>query len=212
MVFNRIWVSDCSVCKESNFVSYIMVKTSWWDGVHFVLDQYAKLYFISLTNQNNSQKVDMSSTDTLFWYRANQSLLLLLSVACLMATHVQWSGKRKWLWAIAAPSSQHSMDHFSVVFVKTKIFYGPFNFCMGHLHRITKLYVSNVPWPLPFPITASCVTFRDSGSEDVEIFSFTCVTIKLHQATYLSCCSYTCVTIKSSSSTIVMYTCTFFWL
>ena len=67
----------------------------------------------------------------------------------------QWSGKRKWLWAIAAPSSQHSMGHFSVVFVKTKIFYGPFNFCMGHLYRITKLYVSNGPWPLPFPITAN---------------------------------------------------------
>ena len=66
----------------------------------------------------------------------------------------QWSVKRKWLWAIAAPSSQHSMSHFSVVFVKTKICYGPFNFCMGHLHRITKLYVSNGPWPLPFPITA----------------------------------------------------------
>jgi len=65
----------------------------------------------------------------------------------------QWSGKRKWLWAIAAPSSQHSMGHFSVVLVKTKIFYGPFNFCMGHLHRITKLCVSNGPWPLPFPIT-----------------------------------------------------------
>jgi hypothetical protein len=45
------------------------------------------------------------------------------------------------------------MGHFSVVFVKTKIFYRPFNFCMGHLHRITKLYESNRPWPLPFPIT-----------------------------------------------------------
>jgi hypothetical protein len=31
------------------------------------------------------------------------------------------------------------MGHFSVVFVKTKIFYGSFNFCMGHLHRITQL-------------------------------------------------------------------------
>ena len=37
---------------------------------------------------------------------------------------LQWSGKRKRLWAIAASSSQHSMGHFSVVFVKTKIFYG----------------------------------------------------------------------------------------
>jgi hypothetical protein len=47
-----------------------------------------------------------------------------------------------------------SMGHFSIVFAKTKIFYGPFNLYMGHLHRITKLYVSNGPWPLPFPITA----------------------------------------------------------
>jgi hypothetical protein len=44
------------------------------------------------------------------------------------------------------------MGHFSVVFVKIKIFYGLFNFCMGHLHIITKLYVSNGPWLLPFPI------------------------------------------------------------
>ena len=67
---------------------------------------------------------------------------------------------------MAAPSSHHSMGYFSVVFVKTKIFYGPFNFCMGHLHRITKLYASNGPWPLPFPITDSkkgygCQNMRD---------------------------------------------------
>jgi hypothetical protein len=49
------------------------------------------------------------------------------------------------------------MGHFSVVFVKTKIFYGPFNICMGHLRKITKLYVSNGPWPLPFPITV-CIS------------------------------------------------------
>jgi hypothetical protein len=58
------------------------------------------------------------------------------------------------------------MGYFSVVFVKTKIFYGPFNFCMGHLHRITKLYASNGPWSLPFPITDSkkgygCQNMRD---------------------------------------------------
>ena len=61
--------------------------------------------------------------------------------------------KEEMIMGLAAPSSQHSMGHFSVVFVKTKIFYGPFNFCMVHLHWITKLYVSNGPWPLPFPIT-----------------------------------------------------------
>ena len=37
---------------------------------------------------------------------------------------------------------------------------------MGHLHRITKLYASNGPWPLPFPITDSkkgygCQNMRD---------------------------------------------------
>ena len=55
------------------------------------------------------------------------------------------------------------MGHFSVVFVKTKIFYGPFNFCMGHLHRITKLYVSNGPWLLPFPITDQSIILQKGG-------------------------------------------------
>jgi hypothetical protein len=55
----------------------------------------------------------------------------------------------------------------SVVFVKTKIFYGPFNSCMGHLHRITKLYVSNGPWPLPVcikrPMAPACIDWEKQG-------------------------------------------------
>ena len=40
--------------------------------------------FIVLPHWNNSPRVDMSlHTDTLFWFRANQSLLLLLNEACL---------------------------------------------------------------------------------------------------------------------------------
>jgi hypothetical protein len=59
------------------------------------------------------------------------------------------------------------MGHFSIVFAKTKIFYGPFNLYMGHLHRITKLYVSNGPWPLPFPIAAYAISsLRPKGPLD----------------------------------------------
>jgi hypothetical protein len=59
-----------------------MARTSfWWDDdeVRFVLDQHAELDIYS-----NSPRVNMSlHSDTLFWFRANQSLLLLLSAACL---------------------------------------------------------------------------------------------------------------------------------
>jgi hypothetical protein len=40
--------------------------------------------FIVLAHCNNSPRVDMSlHSDTLFWFRANQSLLFLLNAACL---------------------------------------------------------------------------------------------------------------------------------
>ena len=57
-----------------------------WDGdeVGFVLYQQAELFFILLAHWNNSPWVDMSlHTDTLFLFRANQSLLLLINDACL---------------------------------------------------------------------------------------------------------------------------------
>ena len=55
------------------------------DEVHFVLDQCTELdFFIVLAHWNNSPQVDMSfHSDTLFWFRANQSLLFLLNAACL---------------------------------------------------------------------------------------------------------------------------------
>jgi len=40
--------------------------------------------FIVLAHWNNSTRVDMSlHSDTVSWFRANQSLLLLLNAACL---------------------------------------------------------------------------------------------------------------------------------
>jgi hypothetical protein len=40
--------------------------------------------FIVLAHWNNSPRVDMSvNSDTLFWFRANQSLLFLMNAVCL---------------------------------------------------------------------------------------------------------------------------------
>jgi hypothetical protein len=88
--------------------------------------------------------------------RLFEHLYSILVISCIFALvqkkkPFQWSGKRKWLWAIAAPSSQHSMGHFSVVFVKTKIFYGPFNFCMGHLTQNYKNVCIKRPMAPAFP-------------------------------------------------------------
>ena len=56
-----------------------------WDDdneIHFVLDQHAKLDCVVLAHWNISSRIDMSlRTDTLFWYRANQSLFFLLNAA-----------------------------------------------------------------------------------------------------------------------------------
>jgi hypothetical protein len=54
------------------------------DVVRFVLDQHAELDFIVPAHWNNNPRINMPlHSDTLFWFRANQSLLLLLNAACL---------------------------------------------------------------------------------------------------------------------------------
>ena len=116
---------------------------------------------------------------------------LSLALPWVQKKTFRWSGKRKWLWAIAAPSSQHSMGHFSVVFVKTKIFYGPFNFSMGHLHRITKLYVANGLGPLSFPnhcigsFRSNCHTITTTTAPSLFLFIICGV---LQRIIILSCC------------------------
>ena len=52
----------------------------WWWGLLCA----RSWIFIVLSHCNNSPRVDMSLySDTLFWFRANQSLFLLLNAACL---------------------------------------------------------------------------------------------------------------------------------
>jgi hypothetical protein len=53
------------------------------DEVRFILDQHAELDMHSASSLKQ-QRVDISfHSDTLFWFRANQSLLFLLNAACV---------------------------------------------------------------------------------------------------------------------------------
>jgi len=77
------WVSDCCLTPSQQFFSYIMARTGYfqWDDdeVRFVLDQHAELDFYSASSLKQQSAADMSlHSDTLFWFRANQSLLFLL--------------------------------------------------------------------------------------------------------------------------------------
>jgi hypothetical protein len=70
------------------FFNYIMARTSYFqwdvDEVHFVLDQYAELDFYSASSlKQQSAGRHVAPLGTLFWFLANQSLLFLLSAACL---------------------------------------------------------------------------------------------------------------------------------
>ena len=55
------------------------------DDVLFVLDQHAELAFYSASSlkQQSGERKSLYS-DTLFWFRANQSLPFLLNAACLV--------------------------------------------------------------------------------------------------------------------------------
>jgi hypothetical protein len=83
------WVSDCCLTPIHQFSAISwreQVNFQWHDDeIHFVLDQHAELNFHSASSlKRQLAGLDMSlHSDTLFWFRANQSLLFLLSVACL---------------------------------------------------------------------------------------------------------------------------------
>ena len=88
----NINVSEWVIVVKHQFINFSAI--SWleqvnfqWndDEVCFVLDHHTELDFIVLAHWNNSPWVDMSlHSDTLFWFRANQSLLFLLNAVCLV--------------------------------------------------------------------------------------------------------------------------------
>jgi uncharacterized membrane protein len=82
-IFHIIFLFIVVQRKLSNFsaISWREQVNFQWDDdeVRFVLDQHADLDFYSA-----SSLIDMSlHSDTLFWFWANQSLLILLIAACL---------------------------------------------------------------------------------------------------------------------------------
>ena len=86
---NYEWGSYCCWTSTQQFFSYIMARTSCFcwndDDVRFVLEQQVSWIFIVLDHWNSSPWVDMSlHSDILFWFWANQSLLLLLNAAYLV--------------------------------------------------------------------------------------------------------------------------------
>jgi hypothetical protein len=76
--------------KKSHFsaasISWREQNNFQWDDdeVCFVLNQHAELDFHSASSLKQQSRIDMSlHSDTLFWFRANQSLLLLLNAVWL---------------------------------------------------------------------------------------------------------------------------------
>jgi len=85
------WVSDCCLMPTQQFFSNIVTRFNYFsiddDEVRFVLDQHAKswIFIIVLAHWKNIPRIDMLPySDTLSWFRANQSLLVLLNAACLV--------------------------------------------------------------------------------------------------------------------------------
>jgi hypothetical protein len=92
------WVSDCCLMPNENSSAIVMREQVVFDEMMVLsaLDNALCWNFILPAHWNNSQQIDMSPhSDTLFWFRANHSVLrLLFNAACL-------AEKRKYLFHIA---------------------------------------------------------------------------------------------------------------
>ena len=89
-IFTRVseWLLFCGQFSNFSAISWREKVNFQWDDdeVCPVLDQLLSWIYIVLAHWNNSPQADMLlHSDTLFWFRANQSLLFLLKVnaACL---------------------------------------------------------------------------------------------------------------------------------
>jgi hypothetical protein len=97
------WVSEW-VLFNPNFsaISWREQVSFQWDDdeVHFVQDQHAELDFYSVSSvkqQSAGRHVVPLGHNSLFWFRADQSLLFLLNAACL-AENVQIPILKSLVW------------------------------------------------------------------------------------------------------------------
>jgi hypothetical protein len=103
LLFNAKW-TIFHLYRGENLVAFdemLMMSSSYYSSIFVVLAQW-----------NNSPRVDMSlHSDTLSWYGANQSLLLLLSATCIE----QWSDIYQCysLWFDMTRDRIHDLPHWS---------------------------------------------------------------------------------------------------
>ena len=88
------WPRICSTWRNHNPVISSLkscqlmigfVTMRWWSGPFLYKTNTLNWIFIVLAPWSNSPRMDMSpASDTLSWFRANQSLLFLLNATCLV--------------------------------------------------------------------------------------------------------------------------------
>ena len=107
------WVGDLLFnAKWTMFHLYRGENLLAFDEMMMMSTLYYSSIFVVLAQWNNSPRVDMSlQSDTLSWYGANQSLLLLLSAACIE----QWSDIYQCynLWFDMTRDRIHDLPHWS---------------------------------------------------------------------------------------------------
>jgi hypothetical protein len=92
------------------------------DEVRFVLDQHTELDIYSASSLKQQSRVDMSShSNTLSWFRANQSLLFLLNAVCLVEKksnkyqfYSLWFQTNFWV-GIKQQSLTHSLNKYMLM-------------------------------------------------------------------------------------------------
>ena len=84
--FPKLWVSACCLMPHEQFSDISWRETSYvrWDNVSLCLTNTLIVFIVlHVSHWNNSPLVDMVlNSTTMSWFRANQSLFFLLSVAC----------------------------------------------------------------------------------------------------------------------------------
>ena len=81
------WMNEWVLLNANSAKSWREQVTFQWDDdeIRFVLNQHAWSGFYSASSlKQQSADRHVAPLDTLFWFRANQSLLFLLNAACLV--------------------------------------------------------------------------------------------------------------------------------
>jgi hypothetical protein len=94
---------------------------------------------------NNSRRIDMSHhSDTISWFRANQSLLFILSAACLAEKQTQYQFNSRWFEPIGTRTHHDLSSTWDKLYFFIRYPYYNFNKC-GTLTLLTSKRLG--AWP-----------------------------------------------------------------